>query len=88
MVFVQKCSGKGLCYYHRKFLSWRTAHYYTLSFLKEQFYKNSEPHFCSKLRTIKNNEPQIWVRKEKKGKGKSEKTEGKEGKIEEFSLEE
>ena len=28
-------------------------------FLQEQFSKNSEPHYCSKLRTIENNEPQI-----------------------------
>ena len=56
--------------------------------LWEQFYKNSEPHFCLKLRTIKNNEPQIWERKKKKDKGKSEETEGKEGKMKEFSIEE
>ena len=35
------------------------------------------PHFCSKLRTIKNSEPQILERKKKKGKGKSEETEKK-----------
>ena len=28
-------------------------------FFHEQFYKNSEPNFCPKFRTIKNNEPQI-----------------------------
>ena len=52
-------------------------HLHSFLFIK-QFYKNSEPHFCSKLRTIKNNEPQIWERKKKKkGKGKSEQTEWK-----------
>ena len=39
------------------------------------FYKNSEPHFCSKLRTFKNNEPQIWKRKKKKDKAKSKENE-------------
>ena len=39
---------------------------YNLIFLKEQFQKNSEPHFCSELRNIKNNEPQIWDRKKRK----------------------
>ena len=30
-----------------------------LVFETTAFFKNSEPRFCSKLRTIKNNEPQI-----------------------------
>ena len=60
---------------------------YTLSFLYEQFYKNSEPRLCSKLRTNKNNEPQSGERKKKKVKGISKETEGKEGKVKEFSFE-
>ena len=49
-------------------------HPYTLIFFQKS-YKNNEPHFCSRLRTIETNEAQSIDGKKKKDKGNREETE-------------